>query len=98
MQISNRVIYDQDGHIIFQTGEMQTMGEHHRKEITELNFVDLPYGAVNIYTHRIIGINPETREPILEELPQYISPEQQEILDLQDALLLMEDEKEGGIL
>src|SRR5690606_35852303 len=97
MQIGNRVVYDQDGQIIHRTGEMQ--GDVlPRKEITELHFVDLPYGAINIYTHRLVGINPETREPILEELPQYISPEQQRINELEDALLLAADAEVGGIL
>ena len=40
MQIGNRIIYDQDGQIIYQIGEMQ--GDVlPRKDITELNYIDL---------------------------------------------------------
>ncbi|OAB26384.1 hypothetical protein PMSD_25880 [Paenibacillus macquariensis subsp. defensor] len=97
MQVGNRIIFDNDGEIVYQTGEMQ--GDVlQRKEITELNFIDLKYGAINVQTHRIIGVDTITKQPILEEIPQILTPEQQQIKDLEDALLLATDNELGGIL
>lgn len=97
MQIGNRIIYNQDGEIVYQTGDMS--GDVlPRKEITELHFVDLEYGAVNLQTHRIISIDPKTKQPILEELLVELTPEQQRIQELEDQLLLMADAETGGIL
>lgn len=97
MILGNRIIYDQDGDILLQTGEME--GDVvPRKEITELNFIDLDYGAINIQTHRIVGINPQTKQLILEEVQPIITPEEQRIRNLEDALLLATDNEIGGIL
>lgn len=97
MDVGNRIIYDQDGEIVFQTGEM-TGDVLPRKEITELHLIDMEYGAVNFQTHRIIGIDLETKQPILEEIPIELTPEQQRIQELEDQLLLMADANTGGIL
>ncbi|MFI2856773.1 hypothetical protein ACH6EH_06500 [Paenibacillus sp. JSM ZJ436] len=97
MQIGNRIIFDQDGEIIFQSGEMQ--GDVlPRKEVSHLDYVDLDYGAVNFQTHRISGIDVATKQPILEQLEVQLSPEQQRIKELEDQLLLMADAESGGIL
>lgn len=97
MQIGNRIIYDQDGEILLQTGEMQ--GEVlPRKEITELHFIDLDYGAINFQTHRLVAIDPKTKQPILEEMSIQLTPEEQKIKELEDQLLLMADANTGGIL
>ncbi|OAB31744.1 hypothetical protein PMSD_18335 [Paenibacillus macquariensis subsp. defensor] len=97
MKVGNRIFFDNDGEIVYQTGEMQ--GDVlARKEITELNCIDLEYGAINVQTHRIIRINTITKQPILEEIPQILTPEQQQIKDLEDALLLATDNELGGIL
>lgn len=97
MQIGERIIYDQDGEIIFQTGEMQ--GDVlPRKEITKLNAVDLEYGAVDLTKYRIVRVDPTTKQPVLEEIPIAITPEQQRIQELEDQLLLMADAETGGIL
>ncbi|OAB34268.1 hypothetical protein PMSD_14975 [Paenibacillus macquariensis subsp. defensor] len=97
MQVGNRIIFDNDGEIVYQTGEMQ--GDVlQRKEITELNFIDLKYGAINVQTHRIIGVDTMTKQPILEEKPQILTPEQQQVKDLENALLLSADAEVGGIL
>lgn len=97
MQVGNRIIYDQDGEIIFQSGEMQGDVQP-RKEITKLNFIDLEYGAVNFTTHRIASIDPVTKKPVLESIEVMLTPEQQRIKDLEDQLLLMADSNTGGIL
>ncbi|HHS9428024.1 TPA: hypothetical protein ACTWTT_003742, partial [Clostridioides difficile] len=72
MERGNRIICDQTGKILLQTGEATgDILEH--DEITELHFVDIPYGSIDYTRNRIIGINIETKEPILEEIPTFIS-------------------------
>ncbi|HBF5216816.1 TPA: hypothetical protein KOQ21_004002, partial [Clostridioides difficile] len=72
MDRANRIICDQTGKILLQTGEATgDILEH--DEITELHFVDIPYGSIDYTRNRIIGINIETKEPILEEIPTFIS-------------------------
>lgn len=97
LQVGNRIIYDQDGEILFQTGEMQ--GDVlPRKEITELNFVDLEFGAIDFKTHRIVKIDPNTSKPILETIEHVLTPDQQRMKDLEDQVLLLADASTGGIL
>lgn len=97
MYIGNRIFYDQDGDIIHQTGEMQ--GDVlPRKEITELNLIDLNYGAIDYNTHRIASIDTVTKQPVLETIEKPLTPEQQRIKELEDQLLLMADANTGGIL
>lgn len=97
VNLGSRIIYDQDGQILYQIGEMQ--GDVlPRKEITSLHYVDLEYGEIDFTTHRIVSIDPVTKHPILEELPKLESPEQQRIKELEDALLLSADNEIGGIL
>lgn len=97
MEIGNRIIHDQDGRVLSQTGEMRGDVLPH-KEITELHFVDLEYGQIDISKYRIVGIDMVTRQPILEELPIYESEEQRRIRELEDELLLQADAELGGIL
>ncbi|HFG9578338.1 TPA: hypothetical protein ACGI4I_003882 [Clostridioides difficile] len=97
MERGNRIIYDQTGKILLQTGE--TTGdilEH--DEITELHCIDIEYGSIDYTKNRIIGINIETKEPILEEIPTFISDEEKRIQELENQLLIAENEKVGGIL
>lgn len=69
MQIGNRIIYDQDGDIIIQMGEMQ--GDVlPRKEIRELNFIDLEYGSIDYSKYKIANIDVVTKQPVLEDIPQ----------------------------
>ncbi|MDV9231042.1 hypothetical protein RZ898_009780 [Clostridioides difficile] len=97
MERGNRIICDQTGKILLQTGEATgDILEH--DEITELHFVDIPYGSIDYTKNRIIGINIETKEPILEEIPTFISDEEKRIQELENQLLNAENEKVGGIL
>ncbi|HAT6237919.1 hypothetical protein ACWJU5_16470 [Clostridioides difficile] len=97
MDRANRIICDQTGKILLQTGEATgDILEH--DEITELHFVDIPYGNIDYTRNRIIGINIETKEPILEEIPVFISEEEKRIQELENQILLSENEKVGGIL
>lgn len=97
MERGNRIICDQTGKILLQTGEATgDILEH--DEITELHFVDIPYGSIDYTRNRIIGINIETKEPILEEIPVFISEEEKRIQELENQILLNENKKVGGIL
>ncbi|NJI66677.1 hypothetical protein GSQ43_14870, partial [Clostridioides difficile] len=83
MDRANRIICDQTGKILLQTGEATgDILEH--DEITELHFVDIPYGSIDYTRNRIIGINIETKEPILEEIPTFISDEEKRIQELEN--------------
>ncbi|AUO78261.1 TPA: hypothetical protein KRE09_002223 [Clostridioides difficile] len=97
MNRANRIICDQTGKILLQTGEATgDILEH--DEITELHFVDIPYGSVDYTKSRIVSINIETKEPILEEIPVFVSEEEKRIQELENQLLIAENEKVGGIL
>ncbi|WP_032522331.1 hypothetical protein, partial [Clostridioides difficile] len=91
------VIYDQTGKIIFETGESCGDVLPHNK-ITELDYIDIPYGSIDYIKNRIIGINIETKQPILEEIPVYVSEEKKRIQELENQVLLNENEKVGGLL
>ena len=97
MNRANRIIYDQTGKILLQTGEATgDILEH--DTITELHYIDVEYGSIDYTRNRIIGINIETKEPILEEIPTFISDEEKRIQELENQLLIAENEKVGGIL
>lgn len=97
MNRANRIICDQTGKILLQTGEATgDILEH--DEITELHFVDIPYGSVDYTKSRIVSINIETKEPILEEIPVFVSEEEKRIQELENQILIAENEKVGGIL
>lgn len=97
MELGRRIIYDQDGEIIIDLGEMS--GDvSPRKEITELSFIDLEFGSIDHLTHNLVKIDVITSQPILEEIQQVLSPDQQQIKDLEDQILLLTDELAGGIL
>ena len=90
MNRANRIIYDQTGEA---TGDIL---EH--DEITELHCIDIEYGSIDYNKNRIIGINIETKEPILEEIPVYLTEEEKRIQELENQILLNENEKVGGLL
>lgn len=96
-QIGNRIVFDQDGDIIVEFGEYQTDGEI-RKSISSLDYIDLDYGSIDFSKYRIIKIDTDTKQPILEEIPHVLTPEEHRIKELEDALLLAEDQLTGGIL
>lgn len=97
MNVPNRIIYDQTGRIIFETGESCGDVLPH-DTITELHYTDIEYGSLDYTKNRITGINIETKQPILEEIPVYVSEEEKRIQELENQLLIAENEKVGGIL
>ncbi|MCC0739319.1 hypothetical protein [Clostridioides sp. ZZV14-5902] len=97
MDRANRIIYDQTGKILLQTGEATGDVLEH-DTITELHCIDIEYGSIDYTKNRITGINIETKQPILEEMPIYVSDEEKRIQELENQILLNENEKVGGIL
>lgn len=96
MNIGNRIIFDQDGEILFQTGEMS--GDVlPRKAITELHVKELSYGEIPS-THRIIKMDVLTNTPILEEIIIHKTAEQLRIEELENEILLQAEADTGGIL
>ena len=97
MNRANRIIYDQTGKMLLQTGEA-TGDVLEYDTITEFHCIDIPYGSIDYTKNRIIGINIETKEPILEEIPIFVTEEEKRIQELENQLLLNENEKVGGLL
>ncbi|HBF4836997.1 TPA: hypothetical protein SOL12_001498 [Clostridioides difficile] len=97
MNRANRIIYNQTGKILLQTGEATGDLLPH-DEITKLHCIDIEYGSVDYNKNRIIGINMETKQPILEEIPVFITEEEKRIQELENQILLNENEKVGGLL
>ncbi|HBF9980888.1 TPA: hypothetical protein KPB42_003836, partial [Clostridioides difficile] len=95
MNRANRIIYDQTGKILLQTGEATGDILQH-DTITELHCIDVEYGSIDYTKNRIIGINIETKEPILEEIPIFVTEEEKRIQELENQLLIAENEKVGG--
>lgn len=95
MNRANRIIYDQTGKILLQTGEATGDVLPH-DEITELHCIDVPYGNVDYAKNRIIGINIETIQPILEKIPVYVSEAEKEKQELENQLLLLTNQEIGG--
>lgn len=97
IKVGWRIIYDQDGDIIHMQGEYA--GDMlPRKELTQINYLDLEYGAVDLMKYDIVGVDVTTNKPILEKKPTHETEEQKRIRELEDALLLAADAETGGIL
>lgn len=94
MNLGYRVIYDQDGDILVVESEMEG-GTLPRKEITEVSYVDLEFGSIDSQNFRIVAIDVETKEPVLEEvIPVEVEPkvsiEEQILLETEYQTLLLE--------
>ncbi|HEK8842960.1 TPA: hypothetical protein STX52_000100 [Clostridioides difficile] len=97
MEIGATIIFDQDGEIVKYIGEMQGDAIF-RKPIEKLDFINIDYGTIDFNKYRLVGINIETKEPILEEIPVFITEEEKRIQELENQILLNENEKVGGLL
>lgn len=67
MEKGNRIIFDQDGGIVHQTGEMSGDVLPH-KEITALYHIDIDYGSIDYTKYNVVGIDTKSFEPILEPI------------------------------
>ncbi|WP_107572489.1 hypothetical protein [Clostridioides difficile] len=96
--IGRIVFYDNDtGDILMFYGE-KTVSDSIDINIPKIDSIELPYGSIDYTRNRLIGINVETKEPILEEIPVYVSEEEKRIQELENQILIAENEKVGGIL
>lgn len=96
MAVGTRIIYNSNGEVIEVYGDMEG-GVSGRPQWSQLDYIDIDFGQINLLTHRVIGINVETRQPILEAIDNE-TEEQKRIRELEDALLLAADAETGGIL
>jgi len=97
-QVGARIFYDpRNGEILITLAEM--MGDVlPRQPIADVKVMDLEYGSFDFTTHRIVGIDINTKQPIIEKLEIEETDEQRHIRELEDALLLQADTENGGIL
>ncbi|AXU49873.1 hypothetical protein [Clostridioides difficile] len=97
IEVGRRIFFDEDGEIIFYEG--QSRGNvPKRKNIKKIEYIDLAYDYIDYEKYKITGINIETKEPILEEIPIFVSDEEKRIQELENQILIAENEKVGGIL
>lgn len=97
MAVGTRIIFEANvGNIIEVYGDMEG-GVTDRPQWGRLDYIDVDFGKINLTTHRVIGINVETRQPILEPIDKE-TEEQKLIRELEDELLLAADAEMGGIL
>lgn len=96
MAVGTRIIYDSNGEVIEVYGDMEG-GVSERQQWGQLDYIDIDYGQINLLTHRVIGVDVNTQQPILEVIDNE-TDEQKRIRELEDALLLATDAELGGIL
>ncbi|CZR78372.1 TPA: hypothetical protein KN209_002910 [Clostridioides difficile] len=97
IEVGRRIFFDEEGEIIFYEG--QSKGNvPERKNIKKIEYIDLEYDYIDYDKYKIKGINIETKQPILEEIPIYMSEEEKRIQELENQILIAENEKVGGIL
>ncbi|MCI9975606.1 hypothetical protein JY742_05695 [Clostridioides difficile] len=97
MEVGKLIIYDDKGKILFQSGEGKGDLIPYDKNM-KVDWLEIKYNSIDYSKYRIVGINVETKEPILEEIPVYVSEEEKRIQELENQILLNENEKVGGIL
>lgn len=96
MDIGKRIIFDQDGDIVIEFGEMS--GDViERKALSSLQVLDIEYGSIDYTKHQIVKVDPVTKEPILEEIIRE-KTDAERVIELENELLLMAEQNAGGIL
>ncbi|HGL4112796.1 TPA: hypothetical protein ACKE1C_003853 [Clostridioides difficile] len=94
MKRGNRIIYNQDGKILLQTGEATgDILEH--DTITELNFIDLEFGSIDYSKQYIESINPVTKEPVIKDIPVILTDEQKRLQALEKELSMLKEENKN---
>ncbi|MCC0668504.1 MULTISPECIES: hypothetical protein [unclassified Clostridioides] len=97
IEVGRRIFFDEDGEIIFYKG--QSRGNvSKRKNIKKIEYIDLEYDYVDYDKYKIIRINAETKQPILEEISIHLTEEEKRIQELENQILLNENEKVEGLL
>ncbi len=95
IEVGRRIFFNEEGEIIFYEG--QSKGNvPERKNIKKIEYIDLPYDYIDYEKYRIIGMNIETKEPILEEIKVELTEEEKRIKELENQLLLSVNQEIGG--
>ncbi|EGT4537496.1 TPA: hypothetical protein ACVT6H_003471 [Clostridioides difficile] len=92
MERGNRLIYNQDGKIIFQTGEATGDVLEH-DTITELHYLDVEFGSIDYSKQYIESINPITKELNIKDIEVVLTDEQKRLETLEKELNIL---KEGN--
>lgn len=95
MERGNRIIYNQSGEIIFQTGEAIGDVLPHA-EITELHYLDIEYGSIDYSKQYVESINVKTKEPVIKNITLILTEEEKRIQELENQLLLSVNQELGG--
>ncbi|MFL8756938.1 hypothetical protein [Clostridioides sp. GD02376] len=94
MERGNRIIYNQDGKIILQTGE--TTGDVSGHDtITELHYLDVEYGSIDYSKQYIESINPVTKEPVVKDIEVVLTDEQKRLKTLEEELSMLKEENKN---
>ncbi|WP_131026604.1 hypothetical protein [Clostridioides difficile] len=94
MNRANRIIYDQTGKILLQTGEATgDILEH--DIITQLHFIDLEFGSIDYSKQYIESINPVTKEPVLKNIEIVLTNEQKRLEVLEKELSMLKEENKN---
>ncbi|MGO0884240.1 hypothetical protein ACTPDI_15805 [Clostridioides difficile] len=94
MKRGNRIIYNQDGKIILQTGEaIGDVLEH--DIITELYYLDVEFGSIDYSKQYIESINPVTKEPVLKDMEIILTDEQKRLQALEKELSMLKEENKN---
>ncbi|EGT4848618.1 TPA: hypothetical protein ACXDUQ_003858 [Clostridioides difficile] len=94
MDRGNRVIYNQDGKILLQTGE--TTGDVLEHDtITELHYLDVEYGSIDYSKQYIESINPVTKELNIKNIEIVLTDEQKRLQALEKELSMLKEENKN---
>ncbi|KPI46310.1 hypothetical protein IM33_20010 [Clostridioides difficile] len=94
MNRANRIIYDQTGKILLQTGEATGDVLEH-DEITELHYLDVEFGSIDYSKQYIESINPVTKEPVLKDIEVVLTDEQKRLQALEKELNILKEENKN---
>ena len=94
MERGNRIIYNQNGKILLQTGEATgDILEH--DVITELHYLDIEFGSIDYSKQYIESINPVTKEPVLKNIEIVLTNEQKRLEVLEKELSMLKEENKN---
>ncbi|HBG1250484.1 TPA: hypothetical protein KPG67_001338 [Clostridioides difficile] len=94
MNRANRIIYDQTGKILLQTGEATGDVLKH-DTITELHYLDVEFGSIDYNKQYIESINPVTKEPVVKDIEIVLTDEQKRLKALEEELSMLKEENKN---
>ncbi|HBE9110547.1 TPA: hypothetical protein KNH21_003906 [Clostridioides difficile] len=94
MDRGNRIIYNQDGKILLQTGEATGDVLEH-DVITELHYLDVEFGSIDYSKQYIESINPITKELVLKDIEVVLTDEQKRLEALEKELSMLKEENKN---